>query len=334
MECRISDSTADQAGYWDARLRSPDCSGLDRTLFAEWRDSSPRNREAFERLQAVVATLRHNRARADVRALRDAALSAEKPRAPRRRILIAAAAVAGLAVAATFWPSGPPRGEIYETGTGQRSISTLQDGSSIELDARTRIKVDFNSTQRNVELVYGQALFHVAHNPSRPFIVRAADREITALGTQFDVRLDETSVRVTLIEGKVQVSQDSSHAKTATLDTAPPAVLTPGQQFVALASNTADDSAARVRSVDIAKVTGWRVGRIFLEDLILTDAVAEMNRHSPVQIIVGDPRIAELRVNGMFRADEQEAFVTALEQYFPINARHNGDTEIILTLRR
>ena len=79
------------------------------------------------------------------------------------------------------------------------------------------LKSDFNSTQRNVELIYGQALFHVAHNPSRPFIVRAADREITALGTQFDVRLDETSVRVTLIEGKVQVSQDSSHAKTATL---------------------------------------------------------------------------------------------------------------------
>jgi transmembrane sensor len=89
-----------------------------------------------------------------------------------------------------------------------------------------------------------------------------------------------------------------------------------------------------VRSVDIAKVTGWRVGRMFLEDLTLTDAVAEMNRHSPVQIIVGDPQIAGLRVNGMFRADEQEAFVTALEQYFPINARHNGDTEIILTLRR
>jgi transmembrane sensor len=333
MECRISDSTADQAGYWDARLRSPDCSGLDRALFAEWRDSSRRNREAFERLQAVVATLRHNRARADVRALRDAALSAEKPRAPRRRILIAAAAVVCLAVAATFWTSESPRGEIYETGTGQRSTSTLQDGSSIELDARTRIKVNFSSTRRNVELLYGQALFHVAHNPSRPFIVRAADREITALGTQFDVRLDETSVRVTLIEGKVQVSQDASHAKAATLPTAAPAVLTPGQQFVALASTTAADG-ARVRSVDIAKVTGWRVGRIFLEDLTLTDAVAEMNRHSPVQIIVGDPQIAELRVNGMFRADEQEAFVTALEQYFPIAARHNGDTEIILTPRR
>jgi transmembrane sensor len=190
------------------------------------------------------------------------------------------------------------------------------DGSSIELDARTRIKVNFSSTRRNVELIYGRALFHVAHNPTRPFIVRAADREITAIGTQFDVRLDETSVRVTLIEGKVQVSQDSSHAKAATLETAAPVVLTPGQQFVALASTTAEDSAL-VRSVDIAKVTGWRDGRIFLEALI-----------------VGDPQIAGLRVNGMFRADEQEAFVTALEQYFPIAALHHGDTEIILTPRR
>ena len=365
MESRISDQVAEEAGYWDARLRSPDCGGVDRARFSKWRDANPEHREAFERLQTVLTGLRRNIARADVRSLRDEALRAEKSNSPRKRAFVAAAAIATLVVGAALWTTlpdrfqrapfsesvamteslfGVQRSEIYETGIGQRSISTLQDGSSVELDAKTRVKVVLNERARNVELIYGQALFHVAHDAKRPFIVRAADREITAVGTQFDVRLDGTSVRVTLIEGKVKVSGEPLRSE---------AYLMPGQQLIArlpgthekrlgnssmsgsnqLDSSTSDGDAL-VRSVDIGKVTGWRDGRIFLEDLSLADAVVEMNRHSPVQITVADPQIASLRVNGMFRAGEPRAFVTALEQYFPIAARDYGDTEIVLTRRR
>jgi transmembrane sensor len=346
MQRPTSDSTADEAGYWDSRLRSPDCTDVDRASFAKWRDASPENREAFERLQSILAGLRHHMARADVRALRDSALNAQKRSTPARRLFAAAAAIAGLALATVFWAQlpdhfrraplsesvamaqmlvGSQRATIYETGTGQRWTRTLQDGSSVELNAKTRIKVVFTRATRNVELLYGQALFHVAHDTGRPFVVRAADREITAVGTQFDVRLDSTSVRVTLIEGKVKVSR---------------IYLTPGQQLVARLpgahkkTDSNSEGNALVRTIDVAKVTGWRDGRIFLEDLTLTDAVAEMNRHSPVQITVADPQIAQLHVNGMFRAGEQEAFVTALEQYFPIAAEDRGDSEIILSLRK
>ena len=388
LQSPISDRTADEAGCWDSRLRSPDCSDADRADFAQWRDSSPQNREAFERLQSIVAGLRNHMARADVRALRDAALRAQNPPS-RRRMFVAAAVLAGLAIAAGLWAVlpedfrraplsesvaiaqmliGTPRAAIYETGIGRRSIRTLQDGSSVELNAETRIQVAFTARTRSVELIYGQALFHVAHDAGRPFIVRAADQEITAVGTQFDVRLDSTSVRVTLIEGKVKVSREPSLASLeeavespapqaephsqvrgvssghATLTSEPPAIegiyLAPGQQFVAplpgthVKTDSAAEGSALVRTIDVAKVTGWRDGRIFLEDLTLTDAVAEMNRHSPVQITIADPRIARLHVNGMFRAGEQEAFVTALEQYFPIAAQEHGDSEIILTSRR
>jgi transmembrane sensor len=342
----ISDRTADEAGYWDSRLRSPECTDTDRANFAIWRDAHPRNREAFERLQAIFAGLRHHMARADVRSLRDAALRAQGPFAPRRRVFAAVAAVASLVVVAGLWallpdhfrrsPVSESQDTLYATGTGQRSIRALQDGSSVELNAETRIKVAFTEGTRNVELIYGQALFHVAHDAKRPFIVRAADREITAVGTQFDVRLDSNSVRVTLIEGKVKVSREPSVSGSKALTQS----LAPGQQLIASLPGThvQTDSTpagdALVRAIDVTKVTGWRDGRIFLEDLTLIDAVAEMNRHSPVQISVADPKIARLRVNGMFRAGEQEAFVTALEQYFPITAQDRGDSEIILTFRR
>jgi transmembrane sensor len=366
MESRISDQVAEEAGQWDARLRSPDCTSADRARFAEWRDASPQHREAFERLQTVLTALRRNLVRAEVRAIRDEALRAERSNSPRKRVFAVAAAITTLGVATALWTTLPgrfqraplseslamtesllglQRSNIYETDVGQRSISTLQDGSSVELDAGTRVKVVLSERARNVELVYGQALFHVAHDAKRPFIVRAADRQITALGTQFDVRLDGSSVRVTLIEGKVKVSGETSQNA---------AYLMPGQQLIAripgshgkMAGNfattsspgsrdfTTSDGDALVRDVDIGKVTGWRDGRIFLEDLSLAEAVAEMNRHSPVQISVVDPEIAGLRVNGMFRAGEPQAFVAALEQYFPIVARNYSDTQIELTRRR
>ena len=358
MKRRIPAPLADEAGNWDARLRSPECTDADRARFAAWRDANPGHREAFERLQAINITLRRSMARADVRALRDAAVSAEPSRASRGWLL--AAAAGSVALALVCWMILPDRlrrdpvgelltraeglvesqpAEIYETGIGQHSICTLRDGSSVELDAKTRLKVAFNKSTRAVELVYGQALFHVAHNTQRPFIVRAADREITAIGTEFDVRLDATSVRVTLIEGKVKVAPAVASSSGA-------GFLTPGEQMVARvnappgrsgsgpgATRESPPPQVLIHDVDIAKVTGWREGRLFFENSTLSEAIAEMNRHSPLQITVQDPRLATLRVYGMFRAGEQEAFVSALEQYFPIAAEHRGDTEIVLTVR-
>jgi len=113
----------------------------------------------------------------------------------------------------------------------------------------------------------------------------------------------------------------------------------PGQQFVAplpgthVRTDSAAEGNALVRTIDIAKVTGWRDGRIFLEDLALTDAVAEMNRHSPVQITIADPKIARLHVNGMFALANRKRSSRA-RAIFPIAAQEHGDSEIILTSRR
>jgi transmembrane sensor len=334
--------------------------------------------------------------RADVRALRDAALRA-RPRHQWRLSLLVAASLATLTIVIAVWTglpavmsfaplrnlvafaeriTGGDSTEQYTTAVGQRSTITLRDGSSVELNARTRVKVDFTETRRSVELVDGQALFHVAKNPHRPFIVRAGNREIVAIGTAFDVRVDAAYLRVTLIEGKVAISTQSllpvsARSLASKLATAPVAsggpdlrrgptqeakvdalahsgaegevYLAPGQQLIAplhLANDGSafgyEDSAdpGVVRSVDVAKVIDWHNGRVFLEDLTLGDAVAEMNRHSPVQIRVDSPQLERLRVNGMFRAGEQDASAAALESYFPITAQHDGDTVIILTTRR
>ena len=92
MECRITEQTADEAGAWDARLRAPDCTDDDRARFAQWRDASAEHREAFERIQVIVATFRNSMGRADVRALWDGAVAAVQRR-KRTRVWTAAAAM-------------------------------------------------------------------------------------------------------------------------------------------------------------------------------------------------------------------------------------------------
>jgi transmembrane sensor len=361
-ERTISATIAAEAGAWDARLRAPDCTDEDRAQFTAWRDADPTHREAFEHLQAILSTLRHERGRADARALRDEALRGAGQR--RRRVWLTAAAASVFAVALGVivwtkpgkdWLSEPlaalisrfSGANVYATHTGQRSIFVLEDGSSIELNARSKVEVRLSDARRAVKLVAGQALFTVAKDPGRPFVVHAGDRQVLALGTRFDVRLDSRSVQVTLLEGKVRVEQDARTAGAPISRLAREIELTPGMQLVArlntgpqviastrvAASSAAVHSVDVVRDIDVAKVTGWREGRIYFDDLSLEEAVAEMNRHSNVQIRVGSPALAGLRVNGMFKAGEQETFVLALEEYFPITAQRGPEREIILLSR-
>jgi transmembrane sensor len=379
---RALNQIAEEAGFWDARLRAPDCTDADRARFAAWRDQDPCHCAEFERLQLIAATARQEITRADLRALRDAAIRAS---GSRRWTAGLAAALAVVALGVGIWIEHPEVsqtaalrhlmsfvrgtgseevGERYMTQVGQRSTVTLRDGSTVELNAKTLITVAFTPTQRSIELVDGQALFHVAKNAQRPFVVRAGDREILAIGTAFDVRRDATSVRVTLVEGRVAVSREpadpaassgshqmlaaqlaskspprnssSNRPQTAPLPTGnvesavvAEVFLEPGQQLFAQGAS----GESVVQSVDVQKVIGWRDGRVTLEDSTLADAVAEMNRHSPVQIRLQSRQLAALRVNGVFRAGEQEAFVTALESYFPIAVQRRADAEIVLTER-
>jgi transmembrane sensor len=317
MDESKQDAIAEEAGFWDARLRAPDCTESDRNAFTAWRDADPAHRDEFARLQTIVAALRAEMDRADVRSIRSAAL-AMMERRRRRWGFASAAGVVCLGLGALLW-SRITAFENYSTGAGQRSTVTLRDGSSVELNSNTKVEVAFDDERRAVTLREGQALFNVAKAADRPFVVRAGDREIIALGTAFDVRLEDAAVRVTLLQGKVAIKRAGVVQEAV--------VLAPGEQFV---SSAPERERAIVRAIDVAKATSWRGGRVFLEDLSLPDAVSEMNKHSVVQISIGDPSLNRLRVNGMFRAGEQQAFVAALEEYFPLVAERRRDTEIVL----
>lgn len=323
-----------EAADWDVRLRNPGCSDADRAAFRAWCAADPAHEAAFEALQASVNALRAAAHRPELRALRDSARSRRSEMVRRFGAAAAVAFVAGLIAlptlldpAGTPAPAAPQMAEAeaplqYATGIGQRSGITLDDGSVVTLNTDSAMDVAYGPDLRQITLVRGQALFEVAKDTSRPFVVIAGGQKVVALGTTFDVRLNGDEVEVVLVEGRVEVAgagirSDKPRQLQVQMEV--------GERLVVAAT----DAAPVVTRIDTEKATLWREGFVTFDETPLTEAIREMNRYSTTRIVADDPAIAELRVNGMFRSGQQGRFAEALEEYFPIEARREGNVIVL-----
>ena len=121
-----------------------------------------------------------------------------------RRLAIAASiavlTILGGALGLLKFPS-----PIYATALGEQRSVQFEDGSTVELNSRSKIRVKYSKQERDVELIEGQALFHVAHDTSRPFIVAVGATRVRAVGTEFDVYKRSNGTVVTVVEGRVAV---------------------------------------------------------------------------------------------------------------------------------
>jgi len=330
------------AAYWDARLRSPECTREDREAYERWRAANVENARQFENLQDIIGALRASHSRPMMRAMREAALKKKR----RQRFLLAgftaAAAIALVAVGLGLQQQGIQRPAqmvsaettpvvpvtVYETAVGERKSFTLDDGSVITLNTRSRVETRFSRDSRDLTLVAGQANFRVAHDASRPFVVVAGDRQVTALGTVFDIRLEGDDVRVVVVQGHVAV-QRRPQGRLIDAVLSERRELAPGQSYSTKAEHLFQP--VSVRTVDVNETVLWEEGRVAFNDVPLTEAVAEMNRYSAGALVVADPSMRKLRISGVFRTDQSQAFVNAVKEYFPIEAREQpgGDTLLV-----
>jgi transmembrane sensor len=308
-----------EAGVWVARLGGPNSEPA-RNGLRRWLAESKTHRRAFE-----LATDVWEEAGA-LRGCAAAHLVRERPPSRRTayvRAALSATAAAVLAVAGSV---------VYlnragvTTGVGEQRRVTLEDGSQVLMNTSTRLVVKYDKYMRRVELENGEALFDVMKNPHRPFVVTAGGREVTALGTSFEVRRDGPQVTVTLLEGKVTVAAVTPRATAGT----PPAeveVLHPGQRLTLAAGR-----APRLDRPPLQRVTEWQRGRVSLDDLSLADAVAEMNRYSDVKLRIERPEAAAVRVSGIFRAGDSMSFARAVAQTYGLKPIEQANAVLLTGL--
>jgi transmembrane sensor len=211
-----------------------------------------------------------------------------------------AAGVVALSIALAFvWHSTRP--QTFATAIGEQRAIELEDGSVIQLNAHSHVAVHLSRQARDVRLLDGEALFKVAHDPTPPFRVYADDTVIRAVGTQFNVYRRANDTTVSVIEGRVEISRETSPARS-------PGQLSAGET----ARITAAGAITRARG-DTTEATAWRQRRLIFRDSTLGDIAAEFNRYNRTpQITVEGDALRARRYGGTFDADDPESLVDFL----------------------
>lgn len=307
-----------EATEWFLRLLEPSASRVSSTQFAKWLLQSPRHVQAYLSVARTWASIGQLDAIPSpdelIRAARhDTALPGRRWKAsPYQAHLdlwtkVTAATVVLIALVGVGrllldrWDSS----SRFATEIGQQRTISLKDGSTVQLNTSTELAVRFAENQRWVQLDRGEARFAVVPDSQRPFIVSTPEATVRAVGTVFNVQTVAGRTAVTVIEGRVDVSE--------TLDrlTAPRSSLNAGEGI------TLSDTGELTPNTDsmLERVQAWPKQLIVFHDEPLADVVAEFNRYNKSQIRIADPDLAGLEISGTFAADDPASLLDFLRRY-------------------
>jgi transmembrane sensor len=251
-------------------------------------------------------------------------------RLPRRGHLVAAAVIVICFLVAVIELT-LYRVQMYTTNIGELRSVTLADGSRVEMNSCTRLRVRLTARERTIELLQGQALFDVAKNPSRPFTVVSGGVQVRAIGTQFDVDRRKRATVVTVLEGRVTVSEKDQQSAMPnvqfsgyTQSTA--MVVGTGEQVTLRGSATPHPVAA-----DVAAATAWTHGSLIFEGTRLSDVIEEFNRHNARQLSIRDAALEDLRISGVYSSTNPDLLLRFLRQQPGIGIQETSDGALIFS---
>lgn len=299
------------AAAWVAREDRGPLSPQEREQLDAWLGSDRRHLGAHARARAVF--VHFDRARALGPQQDPVAGGSEDRRVAGRRSrrwFWAAGMAACLCVAVLVRMTGGH----YGTGIGEVRRVPLPDGSAITLNSDSEVEVDFDDSMRRVRLLRGEALFDVAKDRGRPFVVEAASTRVTAVGTSFTVnRVSDRKVQVLVREGVVELVDDAREQQ-------PPVRLEANTWAVATPARKPD--VQPLRTPEVERRLAWREGMLSFSGTTLADAAAQFARYSEVRIIIDDPAVAQLRVVGLYSATDPMGFAQAVAVSLGLQAEH------------
>jgi transmembrane sensor len=314
VECRAGDLDDAARGEFDRWLRkSPDHSSAYLEIAAIWNEApsfDSARRHNIETLVAEAASDRDNivalpggRASPDVDHLPHEDAASPPPRignARRRLVAIAASiAVLGVAVGALAWFEAT-RAPTYATSVGEQRFLSLPDGSTVALNSRSKIRIRFAERERDVELVEGQALFHVAKDAARPFVVKVGNRQVRAVGTEFDVYRRRGDTVVTVVEGRVAVPGVDPAGRGVILVSA-------GEQLT-----VTGNAAQKSDHANVAGATAWTQRQLVFESASLAEVAEEFNRYNGHPLVIEDPSLDTFHISGVFSSTDPASLLRFL----------------------
>ncbi|AHV92616.1 FecR family protein [Bordetella holmesii] len=277
-----------RAAQWVVRRNGVAPAALPDPSFEKWYRARDEHASCYDSIAELWQQMNH----VDGPTLRRNVRGAQRRRA--LAALVCATLVAGLLVSRQ---SEPPA-NVIANSNGQVQTARLPDGSEVVLDAGAAIELDFRPQQRQIQLLRGRALFTVAPDAARPFVVLTPQARSTALGTRYEVdrtHADETVVSV--LESHVRVECLPCGPGT------PPAVLAPGQRV------QAGQNGMQETRFDAASDQAWTEGLLLLRDVTLQDAVDQLSRYTGMRVWISTG-LRELRISSLVTVQHPQALDT------------------------
>ncbi len=213
------------------------------------------------------------------------------------------------------------------TMRGQHMSSSLRDGSDIRLGAMTQVEVDYGWRTRAVTLRQGEALFEVAHDRIRPFVVTTPLGEVTAVGTAFNIDVQNGAVVLDVTQGTVVVDparfSGQSNGGAATLR------VTAGQR---LRLDRAPGRVVMTQSNTLV-APAWTQGRLEYRDEPLRAVIADVNRYATRPIVIADPEVEALAYTGTVQIGAVESWISGLAAVFPLSVDSDRQNRIVLSAK-
>ncbi len=313
--------------------------------FFEWLAADPEHAEAFSSRRQIwdeLNSLAEWRPEHSLKPNPDLLRASVAEKAPKQTllkvVLFAAGIAAALVIGAFSWKligQGTPSSIKLAEGEFARGYERhpLEDGSIVELNRGAQAVVEFTKSMRRVTLDSGEAHFTIAKDPDRPFIVNARGVAVQAVGTIFNVQINQDSVNVLVTEGRVAVDHFANEMENQPLDleTIPTPQLSAGQGSVFdLTSKELQPLVQKVSPVEIEQRLSWLKQVLSFQATPLSDIVHEFNRRNYTQITIEDPSIRDLELTVALKPNNIEGFLELLEVTMGIHAERIADSIIIL----
>lgn len=304
LDIDASDSIDAQAASWFARNRN-DTNRTDRRAFATWQ-SVPAHARAyaeFEQLWADLAQLQQLN--------KPVALPKRKPSAWRRALAVAAALLCAVLATHIGAPRALYHSQVAAHAKGMRTLE-LPDGSTLYVNANTRIRVDFTAHQRVLHLDKGQLYIEVAADKERPLYVQAGEANVRVVGTGFDVRRSQQQLVVSVAHGQVAFEPDAKSPVTV-LGARQRAIYSYAQGTVQQQSLTAEE------------VADWRSGHLSFRNRELASLIDELSLYRPQAPLQVSKAVAQLKVSGNLDVNDPDALLNALPALLPVKTVASAD---------
>jgi transmembrane sensor len=347
-------SILEQAAHWWELLHGDSASSADHREFGEWVARSPERVEAYLQTARLVKAMKSPRliwpsTAAEV-LIREAKASPEsvlpfstarvaapvdsgRARHFRSRLAWAAATVLLMTVGLVLFIREMPL--EFRTALGEQRSVLLADGSRVTLNTASTVEVNLLKARREVRLVQGEALFDVAHDPVRPFVVRAGNALLKDAGTQFNVDMRSNGTTVTVVEGQVSVNSGSPRATAGaqTAHSGPDAL-----EALVLGANdrvviTPAGLGAPQHGVNVAPALAWTRRQLMFEHRPLSEVAEEFNRYNRDPIDIESAELKRQEVTGVFEAKDPASFIAFLSNIPGVEIREGANGAHIVTIR-